>query len=305
MCSACRRQQPAHAERWLNVSFWPTWLAPWRWSRWSPWSRWSRFGGFGSLEVKLPAADPRWQENLCQFPFLRQPTIAGDERLRQLVLAFLARKEFTGAHGLVVTDAVALAIASQACLPLLHMAPETGALPGKVLDAYDDFVTIVVHPGDMLARRVDRDPAGVVHAYNEPMRGEAMEGGPITLSWQAVAEAGQEAHDGLNLVIHEFAHKLDMRNGVANGCPPMRSADQQHWMRVMNAAFERFGEQVIRAERFGEPAPWMDAYAASSPAEFFAVGCEAYFVNPTRFGQEHPDITALFDHFFSPDRRTS
>jgi MtfA peptidase len=258
----------------------------------------------GLSRPSLQADDALWLENLRQYPFLHQPAAADDERLRQLVMAFLDRKEFTGAHGLVVTDAMAVAIASQACLPLLHLASETTQPAERALDWYDDFVTIVLHPGDMVARRIAQDPAGVVHAYYEPLQGEAMEGGPVTLSWQAVAVAGQNMGEGMNLVIHEFAHKMDMRNGLANGCPPMRSTDQQQWMQVMRAAFERFGEQVIRADRFGEPAPWLDSYAATAPAEFFAVACEAYFVNPARFAQEHPDIAVLFDRFFKPANQT-
>ena len=276
------------------MAFWPNWLAQWRWPL---------FARGDSTRATLKADEPIWLENLRLYPFLRQALAADDQRLRQLVAAFLNRKEFTGAQGLVVTDAMAVAVASQACLPLLHMAADAAGSADQALDWYDDFVTIVLHPGDMLARRVTQGPDGVIHAYQEPLRGEAMEGGPVTLSWQAVAEAGQDIPAGNNLVIHEFAHKLDMRNGVANGCPPMRSADQRRWMTVMTTAFGRFEEQVIRAERFGEPAPWLDSYAATSASEFFAVACEAYFVNPARFGQEQPELARLFDHFFAPGRQ--
>ncbi len=273
------------------MAYWPTWFS----------SRRSRWLNRGRLpKAALDAVNALWQDNLKFCPFLRQAEDADDRRLRQLVVAFLERKEFTGTQGLVVTDAMAIAIASQACLPLLHLATDSAGSADRALDWYDDFVTIVLHPGDMVARRVVQDPMGVMHAYLEPLQGEAMEGGPVTLSWQSVAEAGQDMPAGANLVIHEFAHKLDMRNGVANGCPPMRSVDQKRWMQVMTTAFERFGEAVIRAERFGEPVPWLDRYAATSPAEFFAVACEAYFVNPARFKQEHPDVAKLFNRFFNP-----
>ena len=277
------------------MAFWPSWLAPWRWPS---------ISRRGLPQVALAVDDAIWVANLHQYPFLRQGLVADDQRLRQLVMAFLDQKEFAGVQGLVVTDAMAVAIASQACLPLLHLTTDTAHSARQALHWYADFVTIVLHPGDMLARRVTQDAAGVTHVYHEPLQGEAMEGGPVTLSWQTVAEAGQGMPAGMNLVIHEFAHKLDMRNGVANGCPPMRSTDQRRWMQVMTLAFERFGEQLVRAERFGEPAPWLDAYAATSPAEFFAVACEAYFVNPTRFAQEHPDVAALFDRFFKPAGHT-
>jgi Mlc titration factor MtfA (ptsG expression regulator) len=102
----------------------------------------------------------------------------------QLVAHFLQRKEFSGAHGLVITDAMAVAIAAQACVPLLHWGE-----PADALRWYDDFVGIVVHPDDVVARRKVVDEAGVVHHYREVLMGEAMEGGPVMLSWAAVQPA--------------------------------------------------------------------------------------------------------------------
>ena len=90
-----------------------------------------------------------WLNTLGQYPFLAALTLPEQAKLRALAALFLQRKEFTGAHGLEVTDAMAVAIAAQACLPLLHL----GA-PRDALAWYDDFVGIVVHPGDALARRI-------------------------------------------------------------------------------------------------------------------------------------------------------
>ena len=248
--------------------------------------------------LRLPGGRPKaipealWQRTLQRYPFLARQTAADRQALRTLVGRFLQHKEFTGAQGLRVTDEMAVAIAAQACLPVLHLG----------LRWYDDFTGIVVHPGAMLARRVSTDQAGVVHHYKEALLGEAMHGGPVTLSWQDVAASGSSAEHGHNVVIHEFIHKIDMRDGAADGCPPLPSrADQAAWHDAMQAAYDHFCEQVNMAERFGATPPWLDAYGATAPAEFFAVACEAYFVNRVRFTQEFPPLTALFDRFFKPN----
>ena len=233
--------------------------------------------------------DALWRQTLASYPFLASRSAPDKQRLRELAGRFLAHKEFTGAHGLVVTDDMAVAIAAQACLPILNLS----------LSLYDDFKGIVVHPGAMLARREIRDAAGVVHYYSEALSGEAMQGGPVTLSWQDVAASGAMAELGHNVVIHEFVHKLDMREGAPNGCPPLPSRTARAaWLAVMKPAYENFKNQVVMAERFGGEAPWLNAYGATAPAEFFAVASEAYFVNRARFEQDFAELTQLFDAFF-------
>lgn len=230
-----------------------------------------------------------WLATLMHYPFLARRPVAEHMRLRDLVSQFLRQKQFSGAHELKVTDDMAVAIAAQACLPVLHLG----------LRWYDDFKGIVVHPGAMLARREITDGSGVVHRYSEVLLGEAMDGGPVTLSWQDVAGAGESAEDGYNVVIHEFIHKIDMRDGLADGCPPLPSRRAlTQWHEVMQPAYDAFCEQVTLARRFGGEPPWLDAYGATSPAEFFAVTCEAYFVNRERFTQDFADLTTLFDQFF-------
>ena len=247
----------------------------------------------------LPGARPKiipealWRHTLRRYPFLAARSAAELQQLRALVGQFLRRKEFSGTHGLTVTDDMAVAIAAQACLPVLHLG----------LHWYDDFTGIVVHPGAMLARRETIDRAGVVHHYEEALLGEAMHGGPITLSWQDVAASGSSAEQGHNVVIHEFIHKIDMRDGAADGCPTLPSrAEHLVWHDTMQAAYDHFCEQVTMAERFGAAPPWLDAYGATAPAEFFAVACEAYFVNRERFTADFAPLTALFDRFFKPNQ---
>ena len=244
--------------------------------------------------------DALWQRTLEAYPFIAARDAASLQRLRGLSSQFLGQKEFHGAQGLVITDAIAVAIAAQACLPVLNM---SGGLSW-----YDDFVGIVVQPGEVVARREVMDDAGVVHHYDEVLSGEAMDLGPIMLSWQDVADAGATADAGYNVVVHEFVHKIDMRNGVPDGCPPLPSGfmgaastreARDRWLAVLQPAYEGFREKVIIAERFGGERPWLDAYGAESIDEFFAVACEGYFVNREKFGQDFPELLKLFDGFFN------
>ncbi|MFT4241463.1 MAG: zinc-dependent peptidase [Acidovorax sp.] len=246
---------------------------------------------------------PLWLQTLQRHPFLAALPLHDQSKLRALAALFLHSKQFHGVHGLVVTDAMAIDIAAQACLPLLHL---DGAAR-KALAWYDDFVTIVLHPAEAVARRQTVDHAGVVHEYDEVLLGEAMDRGPVMLSWRHVANAAENTARGHNVVIHEFVHKMDMKSGEPNGCPPLpagfmgaRTGRAAHaaWWAAWEPAYADFREAVIKAERFGAEPPWLDAYGATSPSEFFAVACEAYFVNRARFAQEFSGLVPVLDAFF-------
>jgi len=246
--------------------------------------------------------DALWQGTLDNFPFLSDPGEPGAPALKSLVRLFLQQKEFYGAAGLQITDEMAIAIAAQACRPVLHL-----ERPYRGLQWYDDFVGIVVHPDAMLARRETTDDAGVVHHYQEVVTGEAMQDGPVTLSWRDVQDAGHSAHSGYNVVIHEFVHKIDMRDGSADGCPPLPDGfmgastvaqARRLWVATLQTQHEEFCDKLSIAERFGGAQPWLDPYAAHSIDEFFAVVCEAYFVNPGFLARDFAALVPMFDAFF-------
>ena len=259
----------------------------------------------------VPASipDALWHGTLDTYPFLDTLTPEARSRLRELSAEFLRVKEFHGADGLQVTDVMALAVAAQACLPLVFLAP--AATARNALRWYDDFVGIVLHPGEVLARRELPDDDGIVHHYREALTGEAMEGGPVMLSWSDVAAAGATAEEGYNVVIHEFAHKIDLRDGEIDGCPPLppdflgsssRAQARAVWIGRLHDEYNTFSDRVKAAQRFEglAEAPWMDPYAMESPSEFFAVAVEAYFVNPARLAADAPGLHRLIDAFFRP-----
>ena len=247
--------------------------------------------------------DVLWAQTLATYPFLAQRSPGQLGHLRQMTSRFLATKEFHGTHGLTITDDMAVAIAAQACLPLLHLDPG-----GQALDWYDDFISIVVHAGEVLAQREVMDDSGVLHQYREVLAGEAMDGGPVMLSWQDVKNASSD--DGYNVVIHEFLHKLDLRDGLADGCPPLKAGFMGHtsarqardyWLTTLQGVYNDFHDRLSLAQRFGAEPPWLDPYGAQSLDEFFAVAGEGYFVNRERFMADQPRLHALFDAFFTPE----
>lgn len=234
--------------------------------------------------------DPLWQLTLLRYPFLAQRSPADLVELRRLCSLFLASKEFHGVDGFEVSDEVAVAVAAQACLPVLRLG----------LHWYDGFVGIVMHAGEVVAQRRYEDPDGIVHEYDEELAGEAMEGGPLMLAWNAIAVSNDPAQFGkdevYNVVIHEFAHILDMRDGLADGVPPLGTQEREHWISVIDAEWERFCERVDAGED-----TLIDPYGAEAVEEFFAVAVEAFFVAPAAMRAEEPQMYGLLAGFFKQD----
>ncbi len=231
--------------------------------------------------------EPLWQLTLTRLPFLAR--LDDDERaeLRRLCSLFLDRKQFHGVGGLEVSDDMALCVAAQACLPVLHLG----------LGFYDGFVGIVMHPDEVVARRSVMDDDGIVHEYDETLTGEAMGGGPVMLAWADVRDAAEAADWAYNVVIHEFAHVIDMAAGEADGVPPLPNmAARDQWIAVIDTAYERFCDLVDAGID-----TVVDPYGAEAPEEFFAVAVEAFFVAALPFKRESPELYALLAGYFRQD----
>ena len=232
-------------------------------------------------------AEPLWQLTLARLPFLARLDDADRAELRRLCSLFLDRKQFHGAGGLEVTDEMALVIAAQACLPVLRLG----------LGVYDGFVGIVVHPDEVVAQRVVQDEDGVVHEYDETLTGEAMSGGPVMLAWSDVRDAAEGADWGYNVVIHEFAHVIDMATGDVDGVPPLPDlASRERWIGIIDAAYETFCDLVDNGVD-----TVVDPYGAEAVEEFFAVAVEAFFVASLAFKRESPALYELLASYFKQD----
>jgi Mlc titration factor MtfA (ptsG expression regulator) len=231
--------------------------------------------------------DALWREALESLPFVAIYTDDELARLRNKVVLFLAAKSIVGARGHEVTPLQRVIIAIQACVLVLYLD----------MAYYDGWENVIVYPDEFIAGWEVEDEAGVVHTTDEPLAGESMPGGPVVLSWADVEASADWDASGMNLALHEFAHKLDMRTGVANGCPPLPATMPPHiWKRSLTAAYENFRKRVERGENTA-----IDPYAAESPAEFFAVLSEVFFAEPTLLRHEYSKVYKQFMWFYRQD----
>lgn len=239
--------------------------------------RWPRFLQPHAIPAEL------WDAALGRLPYTAALPVAEQAELRALTARFLRSKTFEGASGLQVTDQMRVQVALQACLLILHLG----------IDYYRGWRAIIIYPGDFRVAKEMVDEDGVVHAWTEELAGESWERGPVILSWET--SAASDAN--FNIVLHEFAHKLDMLDGAANGCPPLPAdLPVADWSRDFERAYDGF----CAAVEHGDPL-CMDEYAAGSPAEFFAVVSELFFLRPDVASAEFPQVYRQLRRFYRQD----
>jgi Mlc titration factor MtfA (ptsG expression regulator) len=250
-----------------------------------------------------------WEERLRRLPFLHYLNPDDKTRLKTLSESLLASKSMSGAGEFALTDEVAVDIAVQACLPVLNLS----------LDLYEDMPGIVVYPDAFIVPYHEVDEIGVVHEGRETLAGEAITaGGVVVLSWADVTTPAGPEH---NVVIHEFAHVIDLSDGGANGRPPFlqhfhASLDTAEWQTVFSKAYADLCQRVDRLEGrlppgFEPHGPAhaalahavhvdlpLDPYACTNPAEFFAVASEAFFVRPNLLTKAYPDVYKLLSAYY-------
>jgi Mlc titration factor MtfA (ptsG expression regulator) len=250
---------------------------------WNALTRWRR----RRILSRTAIPDELWSEAIALRPFVSIYNAGELARLREKVVLFLHAKGIVGARGHEVTPLQRVVIALEACVLVLELD----------MAFYDGFENVIVYPGEFVPDWEWEDEAGVVHRNDEPMAGEAMPGGPVVLSWPDVAAGADWQSSGMNLVIHEFAHKIDMRGGDADGCPPLHAGmPADVWSRTLTSAYEDFCARMDCAE----PSD-IDPYAAESPAEFFAVLSEVFFVDPLILRDEYPLLYEQFAAFYRQD----
>ncbi|MGZ5100547.1 MAG: M90 family metallopeptidase [Usitatibacter sp.] len=242
-----------------------------------------------------------WREATASWLFMCGLGAVESDKLRALSARFLAGKHFSGTHGLEVSPLMRVQIAAQACILVLELG----------IEWYEGWSEIIVYPSQFAPEREEIDEAGVVHLTNDAMAGEAWLGGPVILSYEDVALTADEELRvaGYNVVIHEFAHKLDMRNGDPNGFPPLHAGmSAKAWKQAFAAAFEDFNRKVDAAEKLPQrqmqkalDALPVDPYAAQSASEFFAVVSEAFFETPELLAPAYPQVYEQLRLFYRQD----
>lgn len=227
----------------------------------------------------------QWQIAFASLPLLQGYSNAEMLALRKLAILFMHHKVFEGVNGFVLTQAMTLIIALQACIPILKLG----------LDGYDGWISVIVYPAGFAPKRVVMDEYGVQHNVQSNLSGEAWQRGPVVLAWNDTEHAG--VIDGHNLVIHEFAHKLDMQTGDANGMPPLHPGmNSNAWFKAFSKGFKDFQDKCTKGKQIG-----INCYAASSPAEYFAVLSEVFFERPEVIKQHYAKIYDQLRLFYRQD----
>ena len=208
------------------------------------------------------------------------------QQLHGHVNVFLAEKEFIGCNGQEITDEIRYTIAGTACMLLLNR--KANYFPG--------FTSILVYPDTYQSVDVVYD--GLVESHEQSTRaGESWHRGPIVLSWGDVIRGVTDDSDGFNVVLHEFAHKLDEENEGTDGLP-MLHADHHYreWVDVLGREYEALEKRVMRGDNHV-----LDDYGLESPPEFFAVATESFFEKPKAMRERLPELYEQLRRFYCVD----
>lgn len=205
----------------------------------------------------------------------------------QRVQIFIQEKYWEGCNGFEITEEVQLLIAGQACLLTV----------GFASDCFDRLATVLVYPDTYVAKETLVNSIGVMTEGTSFRLGEAWNQGPIVLSWANVLEGAEIPDDGENVVFHEFAHYYDAIDREMNGTPPLNSEEAyQYWGEVMTREYDDLVDQLRHGHsRFINP------YAATNPAEFFAVCSEHFFEQPLQMQEYSPELYETMKLFYRQD----
>jgi len=211
-----------------------------------------------------------------------------DIRQRTLGLTHIfLDKRFVGCNGLEVTDEMRVVIGFQASLLVVNR-------PGVPIDQfYDELESILVYPAAFLVEETHHAGHGLVTTGRRALSGQAWEARRMILSWDDIENPGS----GSNVVLHEFAHYLDMENDSMDGAPALQNAPAYaRWSQAFWNEYRRLQEDL----QAGRPT-LLDPYAATEPAEFFAVVTEVFFERPGQLLAEHPVLHEQLKAYYRLD----
>jgi len=250
--------------------------------------RWRR------ARVRRQPFPPGWRAVLRErMPaFARLPADV-QVRLKKHAQVLLAEVPFIGCGGLVVDDEVRVLVAVQASLLLL----------GRGDGGFEGLSQVLVYPGAFVVERTHTQADGTLRDERQVLSGESWQQGQVVLSWDDVLAGAADPEDGRNVVIHEFAHRLDQATGTANGAPGFApgsgsAAQRRQWARVFSAEFEALQQRLTRGE-----SGLIDPYATTNAAEFFAVTTELFFERPEALAAAHPALHEQLRGFHGVDPR--
>ena len=237
------------------------------------------------LEQPFP---PEWlpilNRDMGHYAYLTEEERA---RLHADLRIFAAEKNWEGCAGLDVTEEMKVTISAQACLLLLNLEH----------NYFANVETILIYPTTYVAKERAIGPDGVVDEGPSTRLGEAWQEGPVILSWFDVKAGGMNELDGHNVVLHEFAHKLDLGDGAVDGVPRLENETQyERWSEVMSAEYERLVENAEKGH-----ATLLDRYGATNAGEFFAVATECFFEKARQMRDRHPELYDVLASYYRQD----
>ncbi len=204
-------------------------------------------------------------------------------RMEALVAKFFHDTNWDPAKGFDLTDEIKVLISAQASMLLL----------GLDIDEYPRLSSVIVHPATVRLRGTHYQGSGIYSSGTQHLSGQASPRGSVVLSWAAARTGANNPDRGQNVVYHEFAHRLDMLDGVTDGTPPLEDeAARQRWAEVCTRAYD-----TVRAEG----SPVLRPYAGTNPAEFFAVATEAFFNRPIELCEHEPELFDELRFFYGQD----
>jgi Mlc titration factor MtfA (ptsG expression regulator) len=224
------------------------------------------------------------RKNVAHYRYL---TDAEQARLRDDLRIFISEKYWEGCGGLTMTDEIKVTVAAQVCLLVL----------GLKHNYFQRVQSILVYPRAYRDTRDEPGADGLIHADTPGRLGEAHYRGPVILSWADVLQEGRHPEGGQNVVYHEFAHQLDMLDGLIDGTPPLETPEQyQRWRTVMTAEYQK----LIEDSQHGR-ATLLDQYGTKNEAEFFAVATECFFDKPVQLVRRHPGLYDVLRQYYHQD----
>ncbi|WP_036249430.1 zinc-dependent peptidase [Methylobacter sp. BBA5.1] len=236
---------------------------------------------------RYPIGHDLWENATDRLPVLRGLSSVEKAHLRELSTLFRYEKNIIGAQGFEVTETMRVQVAATACLPVLYLGARL----------FSPWREVVIYAGAFRVSRDEIDGMGIVHHQDRVLSGESWERGPVILSWQDIEQDNRAGYQGHNVIIHEIAHKLDMLDGSANGMPPLHAAmPVPPW----TDAFSRAYDELNRRLEHDHPV-CVDPYAATSPAEFFAVFSEYFFCAPDIVQTHFSDVFRQLRLYYRQD----
>jgi MtfA peptidase len=193
--------------------------------------------------------------------------VAETERLLEQARAFDRGWFWEGLDGLRLTSPMRAAITAQACLLTVNLGTSV----------FKDVTAVLV------ARR-----------GSAKRTRHQVEGRVVIESEAHVIEADLATDSEQSVVLHEFAHKVDMADGVPDGIPPLTG-------RRSIAEFDRIAQVVLDQIRSGEPSEPLRDYAAINRSELFAVATEGFFLRPVELRSRFEDLYGALAGFYRQD----